>query len=434
MSVLKIVKKMIKWILPDRAVKKIKYEKNKRFRANFYNLGRYSYSLSPELIKPDTIIGDFVSIASGAQIGPGNHPASFLTTSPFSYFNKSDMEANLGVKEKTSKLTNSKPVCIGNDVWIGTNAIIMNGLHIGDGAVVGANAVVTHDVPPYAVVGGVPAKIIKYRFKSEIIERIVHTKWWNLPDSIIQSLPLDDVNESLKLIEKRKNDIKNHMHVCFVISSCIYPYHRPIIHADKRSIFSDEKRIEQTLITIQSIRKYCANAFVILIDNGMHNPEKFLKNKVDKYIYIGNRVLCRMAASAKNKSIGEAVMLRKVMDKKLRDYELIFKISGRYYLNENFDLAEYAPDAFNFLNYYSGKVVTGREVYRKGSHSTRLYGFPGKKISVYRSALTKSIIWGILGKSIEISLPKSLRKEKFFYHKKLGVSGEIAVDGNLIDE
>lgn len=434
MLIVRICKKVIKLILPEKIIEKFKEEKNKRLRKNFYNLGRYSYSLSPELIKPDTIIGDFVSIASGVQIGPGNHPISFLTTSPFAYHYKSDIEANLDIKEKTFKLTNSKPICIGNDVWIGTNAVIMNGLCIGDGAVIGANAIVTHDVPSYAVVAGIPAKIIKYRFENEIRKRIIESRWWNLPDAVVQSLPLDNIVESLNLIEERRHKIKNSIQVCFVISSCIYPSERPLKNADRRSVFSAQGRIKQTMVTIDSIKEHCKNAFIVLIDNGTINPKEFLMNKVDEYIYIGNNKLCRLAASAKNKSIGEAIMLYKAVDKKLKDYQLIFKISGRYYLNNNFDLAEYDLESFNFLNYCSGKVVTNTDAYRAGSHSTRLYGFPGKKIPVFRRALIKSAIWGMFGKSIETSLPQSLKNERFFYHKRLGLSGKVAVDGSLIDE
>ena len=78
-----------------------------------------------------------------------------------------------------------QPVTIGCDVWIGMNCIVMDGVTIGDGAIVAAGAVVTKDVPPFAVVGGVPAKVLKYRFAPEIIARLLDVKWWNLPDEEI---------------------------------------------------------------------------------------------------------------------------------------------------------------------------------------------------------------------------------------------------------
>lgn len=93
-------------------------------------------------------------------------------------------------------------VLIGNDVWIGMDAIIMGGVRIGDGAVIAAGAVVVKDVPAYAVVGGNPAKIIKYRFQETIIEKLRRIEWWNWDDSIIQSRKLDMINEVAEFADK----------------------------------------------------------------------------------------------------------------------------------------------------------------------------------------------------------------------------------------
>jgi acetyltransferase-like isoleucine patch superfamily enzyme len=79
-----------------------------------------------------------------------------------------------------------EPVVIGNDVWIGTGAIILRGLSVGDGAVIGAGAVVTKDVPPYAIVAGNPARVIKYRFEEAVIKRIQASKWWEMSDGEIR--------------------------------------------------------------------------------------------------------------------------------------------------------------------------------------------------------------------------------------------------------
>lgn len=94
-------------------------------------------------------------------------------------------------------------IIIGNDVWIGMRAIVMNGVTIGDGAVIGAGAVVTKDVPPYAIVGGVPAKIIKYRFPKTVIEKLLELKWWEYPPEIMSNLDLSDVIGSLAELEIR---------------------------------------------------------------------------------------------------------------------------------------------------------------------------------------------------------------------------------------
>ena len=87
-----------------------------------------------------------------------------------------------------------EPVFIGNDVWIGCHSIIKPNVHIGDGAIIGANSVVTKDVPPYAIVAGVPAKIIKYRFDAETIKKLLDLKWWNFPYQILK--------ENIELFQK----------------------------------------------------------------------------------------------------------------------------------------------------------------------------------------------------------------------------------------
>ena len=79
----------------------------------------------------------------------------------------------------------NKEVVIGNDVWIGGNVSILDGVVVGDGAIIAAGAVVTKDVPPYAVVGGVPAKVIKYRFNEQEIQALLHERWWDKDDSIL---------------------------------------------------------------------------------------------------------------------------------------------------------------------------------------------------------------------------------------------------------
>lgn len=86
----------------------------------------------------------------------------------------------------------TKQTRIGNDVWIGCNVVVLAGVSVGDGAVIGAGAVVTKDVPPYAVAVGNPAKVIKYRFRTEIIAGLLETRWWDLPVEEIKKLPLLD--------------------------------------------------------------------------------------------------------------------------------------------------------------------------------------------------------------------------------------------------
>ncbi len=135
------------------------------------------------------IIGRFCSIACGAKFlfTSANHTQKSLSTYPFPIF----FEAwDLDKMQLTSAWDNKGDIVVGNDVWIGYEAVILSGVHIGDGAIIGTRVVVTKDVPPYAVVGGIPAKGIKKRFDEATIRKLQQIQWWNWPfDKIQQSLP-----------------------------------------------------------------------------------------------------------------------------------------------------------------------------------------------------------------------------------------------------
>ena len=124
------------------------------------------------------IIGKFCSIACGAKFifSSANHTMSSLSNYTFPIFFE---EWGLDVKNITSAWDNKGNITIGNDVWIGYEAVIMQGVTIGDGAVIGTRAVVTKDVPPYTIVGGIPAKVIRARFDDETIANLMQIKWWN---------------------------------------------------------------------------------------------------------------------------------------------------------------------------------------------------------------------------------------------------------------
>ncbi|GAB6180389.1 CatB-related O-acetyltransferase [Desulfotomaculum defluvii] len=126
------------------------------------------------------IVGKFCSIACGAKFlfNSANHILSSLSTYPFLIFYE---EWGLDIKDVANAWDNKGDIVIGNDVWIGYEAIIMAGVTIGDGAIIGARAVVTKDVPPYAIVGGVPAKPIRKRFPEETISALLEIKWWDWP-------------------------------------------------------------------------------------------------------------------------------------------------------------------------------------------------------------------------------------------------------------
>ncbi len=146
------------------------------------SIGKYTYITTNCEISNCTI-GRFCSIAGGVKIGLGKHPISYVSTSPVFYSHNN----KFGIKwNEDDKVVESEHTFIGNDVWVGTNAIIVGGVTIGDGAIIAAGAVVTKNVPPFAVVAGVPAKIIKYRFDQETIENLLEIKWCNWSDEILK--------------------------------------------------------------------------------------------------------------------------------------------------------------------------------------------------------------------------------------------------------
>jgi len=143
------------------------------------SLGRYSYmGYDCEVINTD--IGSFCSLSSGIHIGLAEHPTDWVSTSPvFQDVTNSSVKCRYA----RLKLPEPKRTQIGHDVWIGTNAIIKAGVNVGTGAVIASGAIVTKDVPPYAIVGGCPAKIIKFRFDEDMIKELLQSKWWELSDS-----------------------------------------------------------------------------------------------------------------------------------------------------------------------------------------------------------------------------------------------------------
>ena len=126
------------------------------------------------------IIGAFCSIACGAKFlfNSANHTLRSLSTYPFPIFYE---EWGLKRENVTNAWDNKGNIVVGNDVWIGYEAVILAGVTIGDGAIIGTRAVVTKDVPPYTIVGGVPAKPIRRRFPEETAEKLLELQWWNWP-------------------------------------------------------------------------------------------------------------------------------------------------------------------------------------------------------------------------------------------------------------
>lgn len=144
----------------------------------------YHYPINHDSLK----IGKFCSIACGAKFlfNSANHTMKSLSTYPFPIFFE---EWGLDIRDITSAWDNKGDIVVGNDVWIGYESIIMAGVTIGDGAVIGTRAVVTKDVPPYTIVGGVPTKQIRKRFSEETISDLLKLKWWDWPiEKIVENI------------------------------------------------------------------------------------------------------------------------------------------------------------------------------------------------------------------------------------------------------
>ncbi|MGL3820769.1 CatB-related O-acetyltransferase [Sphingopyxis sp. R3-92] len=159
-------------------------------------MGRHSFcGYDCEITTTD--IGDFCSIANYVVIGGGRHPIEWVGTSPVFY------EGRDSVRKKFSTFPRPDPqrTIVGSDVWIGYRAILMQGITIGHGAVIGAGAVVTRDVPPYAIVAGSPARFIRYRFDEPVREALLASRWWDQPDTVLEQCA-EDIRDPQKFLER----------------------------------------------------------------------------------------------------------------------------------------------------------------------------------------------------------------------------------------
>lgn len=171
-------------------------------------IGAYTYvGLDSRMAGGVRRIGRYCSFAPGVIAGDGKHEINSLSSHPFQW-------GQSGVFKMWSKkrdfeflkpATRPELVNIGNDVWIGANAMIMRGVTIGDGAVVGAGSIVTKDVPPYAIVVGVPARVIRYRFSEKIIEKLLALRWWRFEADSLLGVNFNDVEAAIDEIRQKES-------------------------------------------------------------------------------------------------------------------------------------------------------------------------------------------------------------------------------------
>ncbi|ASP84996.1 transferase [Sinorhizobium meliloti] len=170
------------------------------------DVGSFSFINTDTIVYRNTSIGRYCSFARGCEIAVANHPTEMLSSHSFQYsgwmFPKLE-EYNF---KRQSKFLALPKTTIGSDVWVGAQSIIKGGVTIGNGAIIAANSVVTEDVPDYAIVGGSPAKLIRYRFDHLTVLFLLQTAWWDLPFSVIKTLPFDDIQACVvRLREIRKS-------------------------------------------------------------------------------------------------------------------------------------------------------------------------------------------------------------------------------------
>ncbi|MGL5271468.1 MAG: CatB-related O-acetyltransferase [Selenomonadaceae bacterium] len=163
------------------------------------SIGDFTY-IAPNSEINNTEIGRFCSIGPGVYMGMGEHPTKiFVSMHPIFFSKAKQVQTTFADMNYFSGVSR---IFIGNDVWVGSQAIILDGVKIGDGAIIAAGAVVNSDVPAYAVYGGVPAKFIKYRFEEDERNFLLKDKWWNKPE------------EWLRENYKKFHDIKKYIEYC----------------------------------------------------------------------------------------------------------------------------------------------------------------------------------------------------------------------------
>jgi len=171
---------------------------------NKTQVGSFTYINSGTTIFYGTKIGRYCSIGKNNEIGPVDHPLDWLSSSPIQYNIKEHFPhyTDFCKEFPQVKITRPSSTVIGNDVWIGSLVVIKRGVSIGDGAVIASGSVVTKDVPPYAIVGGVPVKVLKYRFSEDVINKLLKLKWWDRELTELAGIQFDNIDRAIEQLSK----------------------------------------------------------------------------------------------------------------------------------------------------------------------------------------------------------------------------------------
>ena len=220
---------------------------------------------------------------------------------------------------------------------------------------------------------------------------------------------------------KAGNDEPN-SDVCFIITSVVYPeMNKKIEYGSGRSIFNPPEREQQTLTTINSIKTKVLSAKIVLIEGGKKDwMDERTKKLVDQYIFLGNNRLVRFACDSKLKSFGEAIMLIVAFGRINFYKKLNFKISGRYYLNDNFNLSNWHSEGFT-VHY-----VKDNDKYANIDSQyilTRIYSFSYEMINYWKSAVVKGLPYILIGYPIENTLAKFFPHKFVNFVKVVGIAG-----------
>lgn len=227
----------------------------------------------------------------------------------------------------------------------------------------------------------------------------------------------------VRLIGRLPNGLEPASH-CFFITSVIYPIPNKVVsYGGVRSGFSPEDRAAQTRQTIESIRRYVPDARVILIEAGHEEVlPASVENLADQYIYVGKNRLVRWACDSKIKSLGEVMMILAATKKFKFVSEYYFKMSGRYYLNENFTLSDWHQAGIMFYPI------------RPDYYSTRLYGFSREYYGVWKKMLWLGLPFNAIDYAIENTVSKTVSAADLRTLTKLGVAGLSGSTREVIEE